>query len=46
MLGVALYNMELNSVVKEGAVVALEGLAGGTFIYVTCKSLVSCGKLN
>lgn len=34
MLGTLLTNIDLDPVVKDGAIVVLEGLAGGTFIYV------------
>uniref|UniRef100_A0AC34GN76 Uncharacterized protein n=1 Tax=Panagrolaimus sp. ES5 TaxID=591445 RepID=A0AC34GN76_9BILA len=46
MLGVALYNIDMNPVVKEGTVVVLEGLAGGTFIYVTFFEILATERAN
>uniref|UniRef100_A0AC34RLW0 Uncharacterized protein n=1 Tax=Panagrolaimus sp. JU765 TaxID=591449 RepID=A0AC34RLW0_9BILA len=46
MLGVALFNMNIDKVVKQGCVVILEGLAGGTFIYVTFFEVLAQERAN
>jgi zinc transporter 1/2/3 len=46
MLGLLLLQLEIDPVVKEGAVVVLEGLAGGTFIYVTFFEVLAQERAN
>ncbi|KAE9548442.1 hypothetical protein FO519_008339, partial [Halicephalobus sp. NKZ332] len=46
MLGVALFNMDIDEVIKMGVMVFLEGLAGGTFIYVTFFEVLAQERAN
>jgi len=46
MLGVALFNMNIDEVFKMGVMVVLEGLAGGTFIYVTFFEVLAQERAN
>uniref|UniRef100_A0A914EFA7 Uncharacterized protein n=1 Tax=Acrobeloides nanus TaxID=290746 RepID=A0A914EFA7_9BILA len=46
MLGVLLTNINLNPTIREGSIVVLEGLAGGTFIYVTFFEILAQERAN
>uniref|UniRef100_A0A7E4VGM8 Zinc/iron permease n=1 Tax=Panagrellus redivivus TaxID=6233 RepID=A0A7E4VGM8_PANRE len=46
LLGVGLFNLSIDAVYKEGLVVVLEGLAGGTFIYVTFFEVLAQERAN
>uniref|UniRef100_A0A914EP87 Uncharacterized protein n=1 Tax=Acrobeloides nanus TaxID=290746 RepID=A0A914EP87_9BILA len=46
MLGVMLTNLNLDPVLRDGSIVVLEGLAGGTFIYVTFFEILAQERAN
>uniref|UniRef100_A0A915EF75 Uncharacterized protein n=1 Tax=Ditylenchus dipsaci TaxID=166011 RepID=A0A915EF75_9BILA len=46
MLGVLITNLNINELVKEAIVIVLEGMAGGTFIYVTFFEVLAAERAN
>jgi solute carrier family 39 (zinc transporter), member 1/2/3 len=46
MVGVIITNLNIDELLKEGIIVVLESLAGGTFIYVTFFEVLAQERAN
>uniref|UniRef100_A0A1I7ZBK8 Zinc transporter ZIP3 n=1 Tax=Steinernema glaseri TaxID=37863 RepID=A0A1I7ZBK8_9BILA len=46
MIGVIIQNLDINEVVREATIVVLEGMAAGTFIYVTFFEVLAQERAN